>query len=235
VKRILAVGTLLIVAVSLAITVAWSRDGDPRPLVPNESTRILKPGDTWLYDTSATFIRGGSRQDKPGMTMLSIMNSGRNAKGMKAYLLRIDLQITNGVSTVDDSLLGQDASGGQYKLGKRWESGKWDPALNPQSMFPSRLSPTWKLKGKTRFKSGLVEFFDFRVVGTEQVTTGMGVFQAYKMRYSLQISNSRMDGTVWVTPDHPFGVKDQFVQTVGKGSHKWQLQASSILSGCTLH
>jgi hypothetical protein len=174
--------------------------------------RTFVPGDSWSYTGSGTITQGGSTVSITGSGSDQILSSSKvdpvTAVNCLDEYLTLTLTGPGGtVTTRTDTFFTQDGTGSVFVYGTNVGSGDiWitsTPYYYLSSLSPMAVGQSYG--GSVTFTDGSTLTVSDIVTGTENVSTGIGTFETYKINQSATYNFTNGDrtvenNTIWYVP-----------------------------------
>lgn len=187
-----------------------SSSSAPTPIALKTNTfRTLQAGDTWNYSGAGTINNGSGDVNLTGTIQTQILNTMKldpvNSTNTLDQLTTISLTpqgTTTPVVSSSHYYFLQDGTGSFFNYGKSITSGDIWVSLGSGGKFMDTQSPmaTGQSYGTSViYSDGSTNTFSVSVLGTENVSTGVGFLEAYKTTINTTLNNA--DGTKDVQTD----------------------------------
>lgn len=159
-----------------------------------------------------------SPTQQESITVAECANHGRSLPSyvVATFDIREDIHTSMGPANRDSIVItwiGMDRPGNCYLLGVSFDGSTWDTVTDtdPPKCAPSELHVGDSWGYEAHLASGQTISQTNTCEGTETVETGIGRFEAYKVKYQGYARGIRMSGFNWMSPAVPavFSLKSQ--------------------------
>ena len=208
------------------ITVSVDFQWDPANLVfapvaadieppPKNVIRTLQKGDTWNYTVSGTWSNGKTSYNMSGTAMYQILYSEKQSPVTSINCLD-EYQVMNITTPVGPlvfaahSYFTQDGDGSPYSHGGDFGLGSGDiwvisPSWGYFLLYQSPVNPGQNYGTSVTYSDGTSRTYSSSVIMMENVSTGIGTFEAYRIAGASTINfadgrSTVMSQTIWFVP-----------------------------------
>jgi hypothetical protein len=193
-------------------------------------------GDKYVYAVDVMFVEPGKAQEVRGMQTLAIIGTVRTAQGVTAYVRQTELHEQTEAKAVRDKkvfktrtaktseYMYQDATGTEFEYGGINEAGKEFFITEPKQGFfvfqPSPITVGTTFHQKSKDTGGGTTDMNFKVIGTETITTPAGEFECYKIESFGTNDGAEMKGMEWYAPQIGEDVRFAYSTRDKSGKHR---------------
>jgi len=222
----------------------------PVPLKTSE-VRMMVPGDSWQFSLSGTVNEGTGEIGFKGTASAEILSSTVISPvtfdncSDQYTLMNLNIPGVGSLSLDSHVYFRQDVNGSilEYGEGASGTANIWvvSPASGYYVNLPSPMAAGLSSASSITYDDGTTATYSIQVTGTDNVSTGMGIYESYEVHYNYDYSEPSGAGggimaTMWYVPGLGMIKEDSYVASwEGPGMVGYmQLHYTATLTGTSV-